>query len=379
MELTTTMTSALEAGRQRTFDLLEPFDDDFLRAQHSPLMSPLVWDLAHVGNYEELWLVRSLGGDARSARPRRHVRRVPPSPCGASRVAVAVTVRGAVVRRRGPRAGTRARRRRAVRPPHGDPARASTRRDDAGDDPAVRHRPTTMFLRRAFGPLESVGAHKVVWERGGGTVVVGTSEDPWAYDNERPAHEVELAPFRIDVDPVRNRDYLEFVSRGRLRRPPVVDAPTAGSGGRPSRPTRRSSGATRVAATGRVLRFGRRDDVQPGDAVEHVCWYEADAFARWAGKRLPTEHEWEAAHRAGALHDVGVGVGVDGSPTSRRGQGSSPIRTANTPRCSSAPTTRCCAAGRGRRTRPCSARRFATGTIPIRRQIFSGFRCAADV
>src|SRR3954454_19246174 len=64
MELTVDIAAALEAGRQRTLELLAPFDDDFLRAQHSTLMSPLVWDLAHVGNYEEIWLVRSLGGDA---------------------------------------------------------------------------------------------------------------------------------------------------------------------------------------------------------------------------------------------------------------------------------------------------------------------------
>ena len=53
----------LNAARQRTLDLLAPFDDDFLTAQHSPLMSPLAWDLAHIGNYEDQWLVRSLGGD----------------------------------------------------------------------------------------------------------------------------------------------------------------------------------------------------------------------------------------------------------------------------------------------------------------------------
>ena len=53
MELTLDIASALDAGRQRTLDLLAPFDDDFLRAQHSRLMSPLVWDLAHIGNYEE--------------------------------------------------------------------------------------------------------------------------------------------------------------------------------------------------------------------------------------------------------------------------------------------------------------------------------------
>src|SRR5690349_18537101 len=64
MDVTIDMAAALEAGRQRTLDLLAPFEDDFLVAQHSPIMSPLVWDLAHVGNYEDLWLVRALGGDA---------------------------------------------------------------------------------------------------------------------------------------------------------------------------------------------------------------------------------------------------------------------------------------------------------------------------
>ena len=45
------ITERLEEGRRRTLDLLAPFDDEFLTAQHSPIMSPLVWDLAHVGNY----------------------------------------------------------------------------------------------------------------------------------------------------------------------------------------------------------------------------------------------------------------------------------------------------------------------------------------
>ena len=51
--------SELNAARERTLRLLEPLSDDELRAQHSPLMSPLVWDLAHIGHFEELWLVRA--------------------------------------------------------------------------------------------------------------------------------------------------------------------------------------------------------------------------------------------------------------------------------------------------------------------------------
>ena len=53
----------LDECRRRTLGLLAAFDDEFLTAQHSPLMSPLAWDLAHVGNYEDLWLVRALGHD----------------------------------------------------------------------------------------------------------------------------------------------------------------------------------------------------------------------------------------------------------------------------------------------------------------------------
>src|SRR6266487_3645512 len=54
----------LEAVRRRSLDLLDPVPEPDQVRQHSPLMSPLVWDLAHVGNYEEQWLLRALGGPA---------------------------------------------------------------------------------------------------------------------------------------------------------------------------------------------------------------------------------------------------------------------------------------------------------------------------
>src|SRR5687768_9712656 len=61
MSVVEELAAGLESARLRSLRLLDPLDEAVLLAQHSPLMSPLVWDLAHVGNYEDLWLVRQLG------------------------------------------------------------------------------------------------------------------------------------------------------------------------------------------------------------------------------------------------------------------------------------------------------------------------------
>src|SRR5262245_58628597 len=63
MDLKKRIVDELAAARSRSFELLDPLDPDALVRQHSPLMSPLVWDLAHVGNYEDLWLLRAIGVD----------------------------------------------------------------------------------------------------------------------------------------------------------------------------------------------------------------------------------------------------------------------------------------------------------------------------
>ena len=135
----------------------------------------------------------------------------------------------------------------------------------------------------------------------GGTFTIGTSDDPWAYDNERPEHEVTVAPFRIDTTPVTNRAYREFVEAGGYDDPRVWDAP--GWAWRqeaalvaPQFWHREGGGAWSRR------RFGRTEDLPLDEPVQHVCWYEADAFARWSGARLPTETEWEIAS-AGATLD----------------------------------------------------------------------------
>ncbi len=93
----------LATSRRRSLGLLEPLDHDALHRQHSPLMSPLVWDLAHIGNYEDQWLLRALGEPGVGPQLRRHLRRLPPSPPGPASSAHAEPRRGA--RPTSPRSG----------------------------------------------------------------------------------------------------------------------------------------------------------------------------------------------------------------------------------------------------------------------------------
>jgi iron(II)-dependent oxidoreductase len=111
----------------------------------------------------------------------------------------------------------------------------------------------------------------------GGSHEIGGPAVGFAYDNERPRHRVELEPFWIDRTPVTNGDYMRFMAETGVEPPMYWERDGEG-------------GWLRTA-------MGRTEEVHPGLPVIHVSWHEADAFARWAGKRLPTEPEWEAAAR----------------------------------------------------------------------------------
>jgi iron(II)-dependent oxidoreductase len=130
-----------------------------------------------------------------------------------------------------------------------------------------------------------------------GEYEIGAADEGFAYDNERPRHTVELGAFEIDRTPVTNGAFAEFV---------------ADTGAEPPMYWQRD-GDGWVSTV-----FGRREPLDPALPVIHVDWHQADAFAEWAGKRLPTEFEWEAA-AAGAdreranLDQLGFGCALAGA------------------------------------------------------------------
>jgi iron(II)-dependent oxidoreductase len=126
----------------------------------------------------------------------------------------------------------------------------------------------------------------------GGPVTIGTDDRREAYDNERPAHTIEIAPFWIDASPVTNVEYLAFMEDGGYaRRELWCDGGWAwlqeANANSPKYWSQQNGWNVRT--------MDRTVSAESNTPVCHVCWYEAGAFARWAGKRLPTEVEWEAA------------------------------------------------------------------------------------
>jgi iron(II)-dependent oxidoreductase len=284
----------LDRARQRT-ELLTDLDEPTLLAQHDVLMSPLVWDLAHIGQQEELWLLRAGNPDRPGMLPAavdalydafEHPRAERPSlpllpPVDAR--AFVHEVRGRVLDL-------------LERTPDDDLFAAGmvAQHEEQHDETML----ATLQLRTGAPVLTAQplpGGRMLdtdrVFVRGGEFVlgVDGTAE-PFSLDNERPGHRVHVPSFWIGRTPVTNAQWQQFVADGGYRAPRWW-SPRGWL-------HRVEAGIERPkfwTATGTRMRFGVEEELPADEPVQHVDYFEAEAFAAWSGARLPTEVEWEKA------------------------------------------------------------------------------------
>src|SRR4051794_28175026 len=275
--------------RERTLALVSSISEDDMNRVHDPLMSPLVWDLGHIAAFEDLWLGMHVGRlpalrpELLSVYDATETPRAERGDIPYLRLDEAYTYLDAV-------------RRRALR------VLDDVALDAVVWDMVIRHEQQhneTMLqtLKLAppgvFAPPARPLPHRPPFYAAGrkarvdaGPFELGAPPQGFAYDNERPRHVVDLPAFEIDVTPVTNGAYRTFVDAGGYQRPEwwsdegwewraseSVDRPLYWTG------------------DGRERWFDRYEPLDPAAPVMHVSWYEADAFARSRGERLPTEAE----------------------------------------------------------------------------------------
>jgi iron(II)-dependent oxidoreductase len=274
--------AGLDRARGRTLELVSHLDDEQLERVHSPIMSPLVWDLGHIAAYEDLWLAHRHGGI--------DLLRPDLADCYDA-FETPRAVRGEI-EALGPAAARE----------YLDDVRARTREvisdrgvgDGTVCEMVIRHelqhsetmRQTLAIadllpaadelrMRQPLDPPE--GEHEWV-EVGAGSFAMGAAAEGFAYDNERPRHTVEVPAFRIARRPVSSASWMRFSHEGGYER--------------------------REWWSQEGWAWRQEHDISHDRSIErshpqapvcHVSWFEADAFARAHGARLPSETEWERA------------------------------------------------------------------------------------
>jgi iron(II)-dependent oxidoreductase len=282
--MTPAVLDALVQARERTLGLVAHLDDAALDRVVDPIMSPLAWDLGHIAAYEDLWINHRQGSQ----------------PLLRSDLAA---LYDAFETPRKVRGGLRFLRGEYLIE-YMEAVRERALRVDPGDGflhelvarHELQHNETmlqAMWLGDMLpdgdgrpGRIDGDGLELV--EVPGGPALIGAPADEFAYDNERPQREVAVPSFRVGRTPVTNATWLHFCEGGGY--------------------VRREWWTREGWAWKEDYDITHHDGAEAGDPdapVVHVSWFEADAFARAHGARLPTEVEWEKAATWGQLEEVG--------------------------------------------------------------------------
>jgi gamma-glutamyl hercynylcysteine S-oxide synthase len=280
--------AALDEVRERTLALVAHVSDEDLERVHSPIMSPLVWDLGHVAAYEDLWLAhrhaglpllrpelaelydafetpRAVRGEIEALGPseaREYLERT------RARVHSALAARGV-----------------------GDGiVYEMVLRHELQHSETMRQTMALAGLLPQGEPTLAPMDGEQAWiEVPAGTFAMGAGPDGFAYDNERPRHTVYVDAFQIARLPVSNLSWLRFSEGGGYER--------------------REWWSDEGWAWKQQYDITHHEAIAAGDPDApacHVSWFEADAFARAHSARLPSEAEWERAARdEGMLEGVG--------------------------------------------------------------------------
>lgn len=303
------LSRGLDRARSRTFSLTDPLSNDDLHRQFDPLMSPLVWDMGHIANFEEYWLLRELGGQKahdseRDAmydpfdNPRwvrgdlplldreeateylRHVRKEVDlvldrtDIIGGPQLAQGGYVFEMTIQHEAQHQETI--------------LQALNLREDLD--------PYALSVARRLPKARSVDeAERLRIE--GGPFAMGTDDRASAYDNERPSHPVHVGTFDIDRYPVTNARFAAFIAAGGYER--NEHWTKEGWSWRADVDNAAPQGWHRDGDGGWTqVMFGALRTLDPAEPVIHISYWEAEAFARYEGGRLPTEAEWEKAASA---------------------------------------------------------------------------------
>lgn len=320
----------LRRVREQTHALLAPLSDEQLMRQFTPIMSPPVWDMGHIAAYEELWLLGRVAGRS-SLHPERaelyDATETPRSQRGEADLLDPAACREYMSEVRdasrevlgacdlGPGADRLVARGFVFEMVAEHEAQhTETVLQGLKMLPAGEYRPPRR--EAPSGPVVDSGPERVRFE--GGRVAIGAPEAGFAYDCELPRHEVALAPFELARLPVTNGEHLAFIADGGYERRELWT--DDGWAWREEHEAQAPLYWTRDGEGGWLERdYERLDTVDPGRILCHVSAHEADAHARWAGARLPTEAEWEHAARDASV--AGANLGQRAFSTAPAGSG----------------------------------------------------------
>jgi iron(II)-dependent oxidoreductase len=308
----------LEQVRERTLSLISGVPWVTLRQQLIPILSPMVWDLGHIGDFEDIWINQRLGGSPPletkysemfdAVENPRPTRASLPLPSGEELFRYLSGVRERTLENLWELSNGIAKS--ASSPVNPQSSDSNLDHRFVYEMVAVHEEQHQETLLQALQILEDGSfvpgqrrrlpqakrAEKDMVLIPAGPFLMGRDDSAFAYDNEKGQHTVELSEYWIDRFPVTQGEYAQFVEAGGYRSADLWSP--AGWKWRVESNIEAPPNWTKRDGQWQVRFMDRIDPIVPPLAskpVVHISYYEAEAYARFVGKRLPTEAEWEKA------------------------------------------------------------------------------------